>query len=152
MFAADVTLKRFKSGFLDREKIASQMSRENRKKLMRFGGFTRLTARRSLRRRKKISSAGQPPHTHTKGKQNLKFILFAYDRASESVITGPVKFNSSDKTQSDKTIPELLEKGGSATVIRRGKKRKATYKPRPFMAPAFEKAQQELPEIWRQFN
>ena len=44
---------------------------------------------------------------HTKGKASLKYILFSYDRATHSVIIGPVKLRTamSFAIQGDQTVP-----------------------------------------------
>ena len=62
-----------------------------------------------------------------------------------SVVIGPTL--ATDKTGE---APSLLEHGGSARIKdRRGKARRAAYRPRPYMGPAFQKEQTKLPAMWR---
>ena len=171
MIQFETNLKSLQRGFLDREAVMRRVDRATRRNMMRFGGRTRTIARRSLRRRKRTSDPGQPPSIHTSGNQNLKFILFAYQSASQSILVGPLKFNGGSRHRSSsKTVPELQEEGGSVAVTEqrfgkawlpvdavprraRGKgptrRRTVNYPPRPFMQPAFKKSEESLPSDWR---
>lgn len=135
---------RIKQLFFDRPKVMRAVDRARRRVLSKAGAFIRQTARTSIRKRKGTSKPGSPPHSHVGLLR--KFILFGYDRQSESVIIGPVGFRKS-------TAPRVLEQGGTTTVMRRrrGKRteRRVRVAARPYMNPALEKERPKLPEFWR---
>jgi hypothetical protein len=135
-----MTLKAAKQGFFDRERVHKAVDKSTRKNLSRFGAFVRQRARTSIRRRKGTSPPGQPPHSHVGLLRRL--IFFAYDRGQQSVVIGPTLLRQ------DSEAPGLLEHGGE--VVRPDKRahRKLRYRPRPFMAPAFEQEQHRLPDLW----
>ncbi len=135
---------RIKQMFFDRPKVMRAVDRARRTVLSRAGAFIRQTARTSIRKRKGTSTPGNPPYSHVGLLR--KFILFGYDRQSESVVVGPVGFRGS-------TAPRVLEQGGTTTVTRRrrGKRaeRRVRIAARPYMNPALEKERPKLPELWR---
>ena len=138
-----MNLKSAMSGFFDRKKVISAVDRATRKVLSRFGAFVRTAARSSIRRRKKPAKPGQPP-TNWTGLLK-RFLFFSFEPAKRSVVIGPAKLNKPSRD-----APELLEKGGTATRRdRRGKRKRARYRPRPYMGPAFEKERKKLPNLWR---
>lgn len=102
----------------------------------RQGALIRTIARRSLRKRKKVSEPGNPP-TNREGLLK-KFLFFAWDASEQAVFTGPEKLG---KTGS---VPHLLEHGGVATVG--GKS--VRYEARPTMQLALGEAMATLPELW----
>ena len=128
--------------FFDQKKVVSATDRATRRVLSKFGAFVRQTAKTSIRKRKKVSEPGKPPSSHTGLLKRHIYFLFSPER--RSVIIGPVLLNSK---QTD--APHLLEHGDTVTRKRRGKRVRMTYKPRPFMGPAFEKEQSQLPALWR---
>jgi hypothetical protein len=111
--------------------------------LSRFGAFVRRSAKSSIRKRKKAAPPGQPPSSHTGLLK--KFIFFGYDADRRSVVIGPTRLNQKGRGEA----PPLLEYGGKATLVRRGKKKRVTYQARPYMGPAFEKEKPQLPAMWR---
>lgn len=134
-------LKTAKGLFFDRARVTNAVDRSTRKHLSRFGAFVRTRARSSIRTRRRISEPGQPPTNRTGLlKRN---IFFVYEPSRRSVVIGPVLLNSSSGA------PELLEHGG--TVIRevKGRSVRMTYRPRPYMGPAFEEEQNQLEKLWR---
>lgn len=136
---------RIKAMFFDRPKVQRAVDRAKRRSLSRAGAFIRQRARTSIRRRKRTSRPGEPPTSHTGLLR--RFILFGYDRRSDSVVVGPVGFRRS-------RAPNVLEFGGRTTVAagRRGRqKRKRTVRitARPYMRPALEKERSQLPAVWR---
>ena len=139
-------LNQAKGLFFDRAAVTNSVDRAERNVLSRFGAFVRRGARSSIRRRKTISRPGSPPSSHTDLlKRN---IFFVYEPQRSSVVIGPIRLN-----QLNTDAPELLEHGGSATRLKkranRPKKVRMTYRPRPFMGPAFEREQPKLPAMWR---
>lgn len=130
-----------KQMFFDRAAVTSRVDRTTRKVLSRFGAFVRTGARHSIRKRKAVSDPGSPPSSHVGLLKKL--IYFGYDPGRKSVVIGPTPLNRTAEA------PPLLEYGGRAR--RRGRKGKlvsATYRPRPFMGPAFEREKPKLPEMW----
>lgn len=130
--------------FLDRREVQQRVDAADRRGLMRAGAAVRLTARRSIRKRKSISQPGKPPHSHEGTLRRL--IFFAFDRDAESVVIGPL----ARRTRTGSHGAALLEAGG--TVVRsgrRGRRRLLRYRPRPFMGPALEKSRPRIPDFWR---
>lgn len=129
-----------KGRFLDTRKLADRADRAGLRMLGKAGAFTRRKARSSIRRRKRISAAGEPPSSHSGELRN--FIFFFVDPKRKSMIAGPTLLNGAGRGA---TVPELLERGGDAVLRRaatkKGEKERerfAHYDPRPFMAPAAE--------------
>ncbi|MDW8244904.1 MAG: hypothetical protein RMJ88_17015, partial [Thermogemmata sp.] len=87
------------------------------------------------------SPPGQPPYSHVGLLR--KFILFAYDPQHNSVVIGPTLLREGSQA------PRLLEHGGEAVFENGGRKRRARYRPRAFMQPAFEHERPKLPALWR---
>lgn len=135
---------RIKQMFFDRPKVKRAVDAARRQVLSKAGAFIRQTARTSIRKRKGTSKPGSPPHSHVGLLR--RFILFGYDKQSDSVVIGPVGFKASG-------APRVLERGGTATVTRRkrGKRteRRVRIAARPYMQPALEKERPILPELWR---
>lgn len=129
--------------FFDRKAVTNAVDRATRKVLGKFGAYVRTTARSSIRRRKKVSAPGQPPTSWTGLLK--RFLFFAYEPDRKSVVIGPARFDKSD----GEALP-LLEYGGRTTRRdRKGKRRAANYRARPYMGPAFEKERKKLPDLWR---
>lgn len=162
-----------KDWFLDRAAIADKLGRARQRALLKAGAYVRRAARDLLRRGKKSSQPGRPPHVHA-GEPNLKTILFAYDPAAEAVVVGPVLLNSAKARGLDGTLPQLMEQGGEAEVTEfsvdagqtwltleqrqrpanQGKRairrrRRARFAAHPFMAPAEAAALPKIPEQFR---
>jgi hypothetical protein len=136
-----------KQFFFDSRKVQRSVDRAKRKELSRAGAFVRRRARSSIRKRKRVSRPGEPPSAH---QGDIRKILFAWDPLAESVVVGPLAFNGSGN--GNETVPALLEHGG--TVVRRGKRgkgkrRKLTYRPRPFMGPALTAEAEKFPRLFR---
>ncbi|MAX25278.1 MAG: hypothetical protein CMJ19_12330 [Phycisphaeraceae bacterium] len=129
--------------FFDKKAVRDKVDAGTRRVLSKFGAFVRRTARSSIRKRKKTSSPGSPPSSHTGLLK--KFIFFGYDPRKDSVVIGPVRLTQKGRGEA----PSLLEYGGTTKVEHRGKRKRAKVRPRPFMGPAFEKEQPKLPAMWR---
>ena len=128
--------------FFNKKAVTRKVDRTTRKVLSKFGAFVRRTARSSIRKRKKVAPPGSPPSSHTGLLK--KFIFFGYDPRNESVVIGPAQLSQKGRG-GPPGAPQLLEHGGASKI---GKKR-VRYRPRPFMGPAFEKEQPQLPAMWR---
>lgn len=139
---------RIQSLFFDRPKVRRAVDHAKRRSLSRAGAFIRQRARTSIRKRKRSSRAGEPPSSHTGLLR--RFILFGYDRRSDSVVVGPVGFRRS-------RAPSVLEFGGPTKVVsssrrgagRRKQSRTIRIAARPYMRPALEKERSNLPAVWR---
>lgn len=138
-----ITMK-MKALFFDKPAVLRAVSKAKRAALSKVGAFIRTTARHSLRRRKGAAPPGQPPHSHVGLLK--RFLFFAYEPASDSVVIGPAKLNKPTEA------PRVLEHGGKTLVERRrrGKvvRQRVTIEPRPFMGPALEKERPKLPKRW----
>lgn len=136
---ATFTIQEAKANFFDRARVRKAVDRAKRRELARAGGFVRQVARRSIRKRRAISKPGQPPSSHEGSLR--RFLFFAWDSRTESVVVGPASFRGS-------RAPELLERGGKAEVRRITRKNgkrtvrteRADYRPRPYMRPALRTA------------
>ena len=150
---------RMKDAFLDRSAISNAIDRERKRALSRQGGLVRTIAKRSLKKKANPSAtspAGSPPYSHAP--HNLRRLLwYAYSPFEQSVIVGPVGFG-----RSGKPVPEIHEKGGTATIVvpKKGKgrrkkfgrkttKKTVHYSERPFMGPSRRTAAPHFPEMWR---
>lgn len=135
---------RIKDLFFDRQVVLRAVGKAKREVLSKAGAFIRQTARTSIRRRKGTSRPGRPPYSHTGLLR--RWILFGYDRRSDSVVVGPVGFKRSK-------APNVLEFGGVTNRPRwwrrkRKLSRKLRVRARPFMGPALEKERDKLPAMW----
>lgn len=130
------------SYFFDRPAVVNAMSKANKRALSKAGAFIRTNAKRSIRKRKKVSQAGQPPSSHSG--ELRKLIFFSYDFKNDSVVIGPLLYKAKGQSQ---TVPNLLEKGGVQTY----KKKKRRYAARPYMKPAFESELEKgtIPQQWK---
>lgn len=126
--------------FLDRAAVTSAVDAGTRRALSRAGAFVRTRARSSIRKRKAISRPGQPPSSHSG--ELRRFLFFAYDPATRSVVVGPAKFKRGE-------APPLLEYGGAVTRPTRDGNQVLNYRPRPFMQPALEKERSQFAEHFR---
>ncbi len=146
---------RMKLLFFDAPQVQREVGAATRRALSRAGAFIRRRAKTSIRKRKKVSQPGNPPHSHAGHLRRL--IFFAYDPAGQTVVIGPVPFRKDE-------APRLLEFGGVTT--RRpgsaGRTRWGTpiatyrdwgprmvYRKRPFMGPAMEAEVPNLPGFFR---
>jgi len=130
--------------FFDRKAVRSAVDRTARRVLSKFGAFVRRGAKSSIRKRKRTSSPGEPPSSHTGLLK--KFIFFGYDRGRRSVVIGPARLN-----QAVGDAPAALEYGGASTVVEglrnRRRKRRIRIAARPFMGRAMRKT--PIAPLWR---
>lgn len=115
-------------------KVIRQEERQRLKPLGRGAAMIRLTARRSIRRRKKPAPRGHPPHTQT-GRLKTS-ILYAVEKQKQMATIG--------------TSHRIIGIAG-AEHEKNVAVRKPAIGSRPFMAPSLEKIAPRLPEQWRGF-
>lgn len=125
--------------FFDSPKVMRSVDKSTRKVLSKFGAFVRRTAKQSIRKRKKSSTPGTPPSSHTGLLK--RFIFFGYDPQKRSVVIGPTRLTENNRGEA----PSILEYGGRTTVD----KKRVKISARPFMGPAFEKEKPKLPSMWK---
>jgi len=113
------------------ERVAQKAKRKSIENLGHAGAAIRLTAKRSIRKRKGPSPIGQPPHTHTR--RLPRAIKYAVVKQKSLVVIGP-------DVESLGTAGKAHEHGGAY--------KREHYKPRPFMGPALEKTKDRLPKLW----
>lgn len=110
-----------RASFFDSKAVLAALDKKERQALSKFGAFVRTRARSSIRRRKKSSLPGQPPSSHTGVLK--RFLYFAYDTNSKSVVVGPVPTNQLAFTGpaffrvKKGLIPEILEYGGIESIF-----------------------------------
>jgi len=140
-----VKIDQAKGLFFDAPKVVRAVDRATRQVLSKFGAYVRRGAKSSIRKRKRSAAAGSPPSSHTGLLK--RFIYFGYDPDKQSVVIGPTKQNRGS------SIPETLEHGGTATIVRRRRGKRTTTRvkiaPRPFMGPAMDRELPKLPAMWR---
>jgi hypothetical protein len=109
--------------FFDRAKVERMVDAKTRKALGYIGGLVRKVAQRSMRKRKKVSSPGNPPSAHEGGLR--RNIYYAYDPTSSSVVIGPTPYNMKSyvvegggkgRNFIKGAVPNILEKGGMVGV------------------------------------
>jgi len=125
--------------------VTDLMDRATFRVFQHFGAIVRSAARGSIKPGTGVSAPGDPPKSHTGSLRNA--IRYFVDRAARSVIIGPMKLNG--KRGGD--APALLEHGGKSRITvsgRNGGRYHPRYRARPYMGPAFEKAQPKLPTLW----
>lgn len=159
--------------FFDRDIVLTRMEKGRYRALSKFGGLTRIIARRSIRKAGKKtppSPPGRPPRSRT-GRLR-EGILYAYDPRSGSAVIGPTLYNQvflrNGRPQRG-TVPEVLEYGGRIGIIETNRyggwqRRDLRYNMRegeetrvrfvdiaahPFMKPAFDTALRQLPSYLR---
>lgn len=116
---------------LDFQKVTRAVHSGNVRSLGHAAAAIRLTARRSIRSRKKPSLPGSPPSTQTR--RLPRSILYAVDPNAESAVIGPAH--------------SLIGEAGSAHELG-GAFRQEHYRKRPFMRPALLKLSGRLPSHW----
>lgn len=142
-----------KQSFFDRKPVMKKMDQSTRRVFSRFGAYVRRSAKSSIRPRKRISTPGSPPSSHTGLLK--KFIFFGFDPRNQSVVIGPARLSQKGRGDPRNPAPALLEYGGTTMLRQRGKgqrkraKFRGTFRGRPYMGPAFIKEQPKLPAMWR---
>jgi len=108
------------------------------------------TRARQLKKYESPSAAGSPPKTRTTGEPNLRTIFYAWDSSSGSMVVGAVAFSS---RSTDRTAPDIHERGGAVVIRRRTRRKvkriKANYPARPVMGPTLSAVLPKLPESTR---
>lgn len=129
--------------FFDRAKVMSRVDRSTLRFLRRSGGLVRIIARRSIRKRKKISEPGKPPNSHEGTLR--KGIFFGLEPNRETVVIGPAPAFRQTTGGGQLRGASLLEHGGATIgTDSKGKRRRMVYRARPFMGPALETAEPDL--------
>jgi hypothetical protein len=146
--------------FFDRAAVTSATDRGRVRALNRIGAYLRLTAKRSMRRRKGSSAPGEPQHAHTGLLRD--HVYYTFDHNTNSVVIGPALLRTpgaDDARPIAGTIPQTLEEGGAIRVRESGRGRTSgsrvrtvTVTKRPAMAPALEEAKRadKLSEFWKE--
>lgn len=141
---------------IERATVDNAVDRYERKILTRTGAFGRTVMRRSIRKARKKGHKPTPPFPRYKAHPNsgLRLIIFVYDSIKGSVTIGPLKFRTKTKSRwhnrtqtidlKGKSVPELLNEGGTATITRTYKSGRtyrdtANYRRFPFRDLAFDK-------------
>lgn len=123
----------------DANKMAEKAKRMEARALKILGFETRAKAQASITDSTGPSRPGEPPHN--KVGTLKRFILYSYDKESNSVVVGAklLKRKSRDAAKA-------LEHGGTSLTT---KKKPIRVAARPFMEPAFQKvARQSIPAVF----
>ena len=160
-----------KGAFFDSKKVEDSVSKVEKANLSKAGAFIRRSAIFSIRSGKGSSKPGQPPKSHSGILK--KFLYFAFDFSSRSVVVGPALTNQTVANQRavGTTIPGVLESGGQEALVevqnprdgqwwKRNSKlrfqegwpqrtRKINVAARPFMAPALQANMAKIPGVWK---
>lgn len=129
-----VRMRPMRGGFFDRPKVQRAIDRANRRNLSRAGAFVRQRMKTSILKSKQVARPGEPPSSHSG--ELRRFLFFAYDFSTRSVVVGPEKIGKKGN------VPALLEQGGRGPNGRE-------YAPHPYAEPALEAERGNFPEIWR---
>lgn len=129
----------------------------------RAAAIVRLTAKRSIRKRKKASPAGSPPSTH-EGSYLRNVLVYAYDEVRREAVVG-VRDGAGElslihEEGREATLEEYSdEKSGETQWFEgppkaarwkpTGNKKRVTYPRRPFLMPALEKTAPKLAALWQ---
>jgi hypothetical protein len=118
--------------------VEKRIASKTKRVLFKTGAYTRKSMQRSMRYRKGPSQPGQPPSAHRDGRGPLlrRLIGFEVDRQRDSVTIGPQRFGKLSQP-SGKTVPDLVNDGGTITATLEGRTVTAELEARPFTAPAF---------------
>jgi hypothetical protein len=116
---------------VDTKKLRDAAKKGNITSLGHAGAALRLQARHSIRKGKKPSPAGTPPHTRKGRLRNA--IKYAVTESKQSVVIGPDYAVAADSGMAH-------EFGGQF--------RRERYDKRPFMGPALENVKDRLPSFW----
>ena len=111
--------------------LERKVQQANFKNLGHAAATLRMVARQSIRRRKKPSQPGSPPHTQT-GRLK-RSIIYSVDRQRQSAIIGPSH--------------SIIGPAG-AEHEHGGGRRKQRFPRRPYMGPALKKIQPRLSRMW----
>lgn len=139
------------SQFFDQPAVKNMLTRRQHYVLKRYGAFVRLTARRSMRKKKGPSLAGEPPHAHPEHSgaslrdSKRGGIVYGWDAMRQSAVVGPLRAEGSRAAA--QTTPELLEYAG---LVHRSDGKTARYPARPYMRPAHGRGLDKLPDFWRE--
>lgn len=133
------------------KRLLDKVAVSARKVLMQQGAYIRKTAQNSMKVSDYPSRPGRPPRRITGLLSD--WIIFKWDASPASVVVGPQLLAGSLKK--NPTIPEILEGGGSeVALVIPGKdykirqRRRVTIASRPYMEPALERSQAQLPKLW----
>lgn len=149
------SLARVKSMFFDRGAVTRGMDAATRRALSRFGAYVRGDSRKSIRkaRNSKPSRPGRPPKSR---KGTLKrHIYFVYEPQTRNVVIGPELL---PRSRTDNLV--MLEHGGRRQMRVPGRDPRnprritklrviASYPPRPFMQPAFDKNLPKAADLYK---
>ena len=126
--------------FFDSKAVLKKTTEAERRVGSRAGAIVMTRARRSIRKRKRTSDAGDAPSSHTGLlRQN---IFFGYDGRTRSTVIGPRKLKKGSSA-------EALEYGGMSRMTGgHTKGERVKIRARPFMGPAFKSARPEITSFW----
>lgn len=123
----------------DSKQVYLFMDKQTAALMRRVGGYLRMVARRSMRKRKGPSQPGTPPNAHEQPLLRT-FLEYAFDPIKRRLVVGPKLLPRSNNF----VIPGLMERGGVIQAKRKDTTFAKNYPARPFMKPALEKQSKNL--------
>jgi hypothetical protein len=147
-----------KFGFISNlnfEKINQAADRAKARVMHRSGGLVRKIMKQSIRKRKKISAPGRPPHAHVGSSRfGLRKIFYKYDPRDQTVVVGPLGGREAGLLTK---APKTLEFGGMGIMQLNARDRKrlgrktvvTRVRKRPFARPALETFAKDYPDMWK---
>ena len=105
---------------INHSKVVDRVRTGEIRAVTRESSYTRKTARRSIRKRKKASAPGTPPSSHIGRLKNLIFFAIEQKKQISSVI-GPTLWGN---PRSSMPVPHILEYGGETITTGRRRERK----------------------------
>lgn len=121
--------------------LSDAVNAMSRRNLIRTAATHRLIARRSVRRRKRSATPGNPPSAHGPWLKNG--FRYAWDGTDRSAVSG-IMPNGRRNTAA------AFEVGGTIYKRdRRGKRRRYKLRPFPVLGPALTNTIPRVPDIWR---
>ena len=131
--------------FFTAKPVINAVGRARRRVLSKAGAFIHRRARSSIRKRRRSARPGEPPSSHVGLLK--RFLYFAYDFGTQSVVIGPARLGGR-RPYGNVTVPEVLEEGGNVTAAGHGKRRRRRYAPHPYMGPAYAAERPNLARHW----
>ena len=139
--------------FLDRDAVKSALEYKHRRVMAKLGGYCRTTMQMLMRRRDRKSKPDVEAPTSWRrekgGNGALRALIeFGYDAKDQTLVVGPQLITSPTKALGGKTVPQLLDQGGTAVIRQFGGSRViAHFAPRPFTEKAFNKGYEKLGKL-----
>jgi hypothetical protein len=159
-----LSITQSKQAFFDRAAVTRNIDKTTARAFVKIGSLGRRIERNMIRYSPNPSKSGKPPHAHGSNSLLKEKIFFVYDATNKSVVIGPALINGAKSIPPGKTVPEVLEFGGTIVFPRStwvtesatsGRLRRRIVEsvtrqmqPRPFAAPTMEILETKYQKLW----